>query len=175
MWHYQKDGKGCGPVNRAELAALLRGGALPPNTQVWTEGMNAWMAANQLAEFQPDLAAATPSGVPPQMPTNDAEQHKIYGIISYLVIFWVVGLLVAPRSRFVRFHANQGIVLFITMLLVGASGRVFHMLPFVGPFLGWGTQLLELGCFILMVIGIVNAARGECQRLPVIGGFDVLK
>ena len=175
MWHYQKDGKGCGPVNRAELAALLRGGALPPNTQVWTEGMNAWMAANQLAEFQPDIAAAAPPGVPPQMPTSDAVQHKIYGIISYLVIFWVVGLVAAPRSPFVRFHANQGLVLFITMLLVKIGGRELYMLPLVGSYLAWAAQLLELGCWILMLIGIVNAARGECQRLPVIGGFDVLK
>ncbi len=178
-WHYQHQGQACGPVDQTHLAALFRNGMLPGDTLVWQQGMAGWLRANMLAEFQADIAAAgaggAGGGAPPVMAATDTEEHKVYGIISYLAILFVVGLQVAPQSRFVRFHANQGMVLCLTMVLVELAGRFLDWLPMVGRYLVWGTQVLGFGCVILMVVGMINAARGESKRLPVIGGYDLLK
>ena len=178
-WHYQHLGQACGPVDQAHLAALFRNGTLPGDTLVWQDGMSAWLRANMLAEFQADIAAAgasgAGSGAPPVMGTTDAEQHKVYAMIAYLPLLFLIGLLAAPQSRFARFHANQGMILTIAIVLVELAGRILGWIPFVGWYLWRATQLLSVGCVVLIVLGMINAARGENKRLPVIGGHDLLK
>ena len=57
-WHYIHNGQQLGPVDQAHLAALLRSGELPPDTQVWQEGMASWLQAKFIAEFQVETSAA---------------------------------------------------------------------------------------------------------------------
>jgi uncharacterized membrane protein len=45
------------------------------------------------------------------------------------------------------------------------------MLAIVGTLLG----LVSLIFFILMIIGIINAVKGEMKELPVIGKYKILK
>ena len=178
-WHYQHQGQACGPVDQTHLAALFRNGTLPGDTLIWQDGMSAWLSANMLAEFQADIAAAgagaAGSGAPPVMGTTDAEQHKVYAMIAYLPLLFLIGLLAAPQSRFARFHANQGMILTIAIVLVQLAGRILGGLPFVGWILWRASEVLVFGCVVLIVLGMVNAARGESKRLPVIGGHDLLK
>ena len=42
------------------------------------------------------------------MDSND----KVFGILSYIGILWIVGLA-AGKTPFAKFHANQGLVLFL--------------------------------------------------------------
>lgn len=176
-WHYQHQGQACGPVDQTHLAALFRNGTLPGDTLVWQNGMAGWLRANMLAEFQADIAAAAAGGAsgPPVLPSADAEQHKVYAMIAYLPLLFLVGLLAAPQSRFTRFHANQGMILCIAIVLVELAGRILGWIPVLGWYLWRATQVLSLGCVVLIVIGMINAARGESKRLPVIGGHDLLK
>ena len=173
-WHYQHQGQACGPVDQTHLAALFRNGTLPGDTLVWQDGMAGWLRANMLAEFQADIAAAGAGG-PPVMPSADAEQNKVYAMIAYLPLLFLVGLMAVPQSRFVRFHANQGMILTIAFVLVQLAGRILGGIPFVGWILWRASEVLVFGCVVLIVIGMVNAARGESKRLPVIGGHDLLK
>ena len=46
------------------------------------------------------------------MDSND----KVFGILSYIGILWIVGLA-AGKTPFAKFHANQGLVLFLACLL----------------------------------------------------------
>ena len=175
-WHYQHQGQACGPVDQTHLAALFRNGTLPGDTLVWQDGMSAWLRANMLAEFQADIAAATTgAGGPPVLPSADAEQNKVYAMISYLPLLFLVGLLAAPQSRFARFHANQGMILTIALVLVQLAGRILGGVPFVGWILWRASEVLVFGCVVLIVLGMINAARGENKRLPLIGGHDLLK
>ena len=104
---------------------------------------------------------------------------KVYGILSYIGILFLVPLL-AGKTQFARFHANQGIVLFIADvilgILIGITTGVLSLLGVIGWILGGIISgVLGLGIFILMIMGIVNAANGEMKPLPVIGGIKIIK
>ena len=104
---------------------------------------------------------------------------KVYGILSYIGILVLVPLL-AGKTQFARFHANQGLVLFIADIIlgvvIGISVGVLSLIPFVGVVLGSILSgVLGLCIFILMIMGIVNAANGEMKPLPVIGGIKLIK
>lgn len=89
----------------------------------------------------------------------DIESNKVMAIIAYIgLLFLIINILAAPNSKFARFHANQGLVLFIASIVLG----------FI-PVLGW------LASVALMIMGIVNAAQGQAKELPFIGKFRILK
>ncbi len=104
---------------------------------------------------------------------------KVYGVLSYIGILWLVGLL-AGKTEFARFHANQGLVLFIAEAVLGiAAGIVaviLNFIPIVGAIIaGLISAAVSLGSLALMIMGIVNVAQGQMKPLPVIGGFRIIK
>jgi len=104
---------------------------------------------------------------------------KVYGVLSYIGILWLVGLL-AGKTEFARFHANQGLVLFIAEIILGiAAGIVaviLNFIPIIGAIIvGLISAVVSLGSLALMIMGIVNAAQGQMKPLPVIGGFRIIK
>lgn len=97
----------------------------------------------------------------------DIDNNKAMGILAY--IFFLIPLLAAKDSKFAMYHANQGLILFLCM--VG-----FYVIGVVLPFIGWMLLLLgKLAYLVFMIIGIINAAKGEMKPLPVIGGITLLK
>lgn len=102
------------------------------------------------------------------MATSDAEENKAAGILAYILFF--VPLLMAPKSRFARYHANQGLLLLIVAVAVNIIGTII-------PFLGW-LVILPVGMiavFTLLVIGIINASNGVMKPLPIIGNYEIIK
>ncbi|MBS0630649.1 MAG: hypothetical protein JSS11_01950 [Verrucomicrobia bacterium] len=95
----------------------------------------------------------------------DVEKNKAFAVISYLWILFLIPLLAAKDSKFARFHAYQGLTLFLATLVVGV---IVRLLPYNLSGLEW---LLDLGLLVLAILGIVNAAQGRGRPLPVIGGF----
>ena len=67
MWHYVKDGAATGPVAEDELRNLLRDGAVPADTLVWTKGMVEWQTARAagLVEDAAEADAPGANGPPP--------------------------------------------------------------------------------------------------------------
>ena len=97
----------------------------------------------------------------------DIDNNKVMGILAY--IFFLIPLLAAKDSKFAMYHANQGLILFLCMVGLYVVGAVL-------PFIGW--LLLPLGnlvALVFMIIGIINAAKGEMKPLPVIGSVTILK
>ena len=85
-------------------------------------------------------------------------------IVAY-IIFFIPFLRKATNDPFVKFHVKQGIVLFISWIIVGIMSYIF-------PWQFWiVSRLLNLGLFALMVFGIVTASKVEQKPLPVIGKF----
>lgn len=76
---------------------------------------------------------------------------KLFGILSYIGILWLVGLL-AGKTEFAKFHANQGFLSWIVGFI---------------PFVGWAASL------VFMIMGIINVCNGEKKELPIIGKFHV--
>ena len=108
---------------------------------------------------------------------KDAEDNKIMGILAYLGILFLVPYLAAKESPFARFHANQGCILFIVEV-------AFYIVMFIlGMILPLGLYLIisllyfvcGIGIFVLVILGIVNAIKGEKKELPLIGKYTILK
>jgi len=186
-------------VDTAALAALLTNGTLPPDTYVWKEGMTNWLAAKTVPEFADCRPTTSPPAVPPvpgagyTVPPNvpalpsaeaeDIEKNRAFAILAYLGILFLVPLLAAPQSRFAKYHANQGMVLFLAslVLLVGSWVLTFGLalIPFIGVFfagiMGLVGMALFVGYVVLVILGIVNAAGGQCKPLPMIGHYELIK
>lgn len=104
---------------------------------------------------------------------------KVYGILSYIGILVLVPLL-AGKTQFARYHANQGLVLFIADIIlgvmIGITVGVLGLLGVIGVVLGSIVSgVFGLCIFVLVIMGIINAANGEMKPLPVIGGITLIK
>lgn len=105
--------------------------------------------------------------------------EKAFGVLAYLGWLVLVPIL-AGKTEFSRFHANQGLVLAIAATVVSivvgiATGVLMVLVPILGIILGSLTGLIGLAELILMIMGIVNAAQGQMKPLPIIGGIKLLK
>lgn len=104
-----------------------------------------------------DQSATGGTGRP--MPTpEEAEKGKVMVILGYLCCF-LIPLLGAKDNRFAMYHTEQMLVLFILYIIGGVLSLVL-----VG-------YLIQLFAFVLMIIGIINAAQGKCVPLPVVGKY----
>ncbi|MDR0197919.1 MAG: hypothetical protein LBI36_06870 [Oscillospiraceae bacterium] len=110
---------------------------------------------------------------------SDVKGNYGAAVLAYLPLLFVITLLVASGSKFAKFHANQGIVLFIFEIVLGAAVGVvkivFGVVPGIGGMLAWIVGVVAgLFTFLLIAAGVINAANGRAKRLPVIGGIDIL-
>jgi len=96
---------------------------------------------------------------------KEIDDGKVMAGISYFgFIGFLIGYLVGKDNRFTLYHAQQGLVLAIAMLLS------------VIPFIGW---LWGIFCLVLFIMGILNGFGGKVAPLPVLGSigfkFGLLK
>ena len=101
-----------------------------------------------------------------QFDKDDIEKNKVMGLLAYILFF--IPLLAAKDSPFARYHANQGLVLFLAAILSSVI--------LIIPILGWIiAPILSIVITVLAVIGIINALNGKAKELPIIGKFKILK
>lgn len=131
----------------------------------------------------------------------DIANSKGVTIASYFWILFWLPLAVNSNSRYGRFHANQGLLTLIasaacslvSWILNLIIGAIFVVKNTVGnAFMtgnyseyvtsGFGLFLSGLFGFILaipplafLIIGIINAAKGQAKELPIIGKFRIIK
>lgn len=113
-----------------------------------------------------------PQGAAPQPDKSDAEKNKTMAIVGYIlpILFFVPLISDGKNSPFAKFHANQQLVLLIAAIVVNIVGG---MIPIVGWFL-----ILPVGTIIVLILaimGIINAAKTEMKKLPIIGGIEIIK
>lgn len=112
---------------------------------------------------------------------DEVRQNKAMGVLSYLGILVLIPLLAGNRqSQYVKHHINQGLVLFILSALVDLlEGHyvwgLHSIIHFESGLLGWGLDVLNLVFFILAIMGIISACRGERKELPIIGKIKFFK
>lgn len=111
--------------------------------------------------------------------TEDVSENKVFGILSYIGILVLIPIFAAKDSQYARFHANQGLVLFILEVALNIIVRIVSAalsFTFGGALLA---SLLSLAVavvsLVFMILGIVNACSGEAKQLPIIGGITILK
>src|SRR5271170_3949167 len=97
---------------------------------------------------------------------EDVDKNKIFGIIAYLWILCLVPIFAAKDSPFAKYHANQGLVLFLLEIIISISLYVIDVVLFtIMPSLSIIASILNLahlGPLILLIMGIINAAAGKC-------------
>lgn len=111
------------------------------------------------------------------MDEEDVNANKVYGILSYIGFLFIVPLLAAKDSGFAKFHANQGLVAFLTQMIINAaSGALCTFLGAIhlGAVAAMVVPLVSLVSLAISVLGIINAAQGKAKELPVIGKFHIL-
>lgn len=129
----------------------------------------------QMNQNQPNASnqGANMAGNAPQSGGSDAEKNKLMGIVGYIIpILFFIPLFSdeTKNSPFAKFHANQQLMLLIAAIAVNVVGGII-------PFLGWFI-ILPLGSIFLIIVaimGIINAAKGQMKKLPLIGGFEIIK
>lgn len=118
------------------------------------------MDENQVAEpinngNQPESTAAPES--------SPVDNSKVMAIVAYFIFF--LPLLTEYKDNdFVKYHVKQSILI----LLVGVGIGVISSIPVIGWIVG---MLAWMALVILWVMGILNAASGKKQPLPLIGKY----
>jgi len=96
-----------------------------------------------------------------------------YGILSYLGILIIIPLLDDDfkKTEYGKFHVNQGLAL----LIVTVAGWI---LSTVLAFVLIGFLLYFVVLIVAVVgffIGIIGAAQGKQNKIPVIGDWKIIK
>ena len=116
-----------------------------------------------------DRGGGTVSGLDP----------NVAATLSYALL-WITGLifyLIEKDNRYVRFHALQSIFFSIAVLVVfgglGAFLALFQDVPVVNIIIGTlgslVSFLLRIAVFVVWIMLMVRAYRGERYKLPVVG------
>ncbi|MFA6446214.1 MAG: hypothetical protein WCW14_03125 [Candidatus Paceibacterota bacterium] len=125
-----------------------------------------------------DETTNTPPVVPPTAPVpppptgtptgeTPISNDKTMGILSYLSILVLIPIFTQNKSEFVKFHANQGLILLITHVIGQVVlGSFVHLYGLV--------SLFSILILALIIIGIMNVLNNQMKQLPVIGGFKIL-
>lgn len=129
---------------------------------------------------------------PPGAPTGKTKvlnlDYNVAGLLCYLLpcfcfadlIFCILWLATEPKeSRFVRFHALQGLLLFGVGFVIGIVFRILAVGVAVSPgdvvqAGGFGLLLLVQMCIglvflVLYIIAMIKAYQGQMWKLPIIG------
>lgn len=105
--------------------------------------------------------------VPPQ-PAQSGLTDTSAGALAYItVIPAIIFLLVEPynKSSFVRFHAWQCIFLGVASFVIAF---VVGIIPIVNLI---ALPLVSIGIFVLWIMALLKALKGERYQLPVIGKY----
>ena len=117
----------------------------------------------------------------PEATEEQIKEGKSIAWLSYLNILFLIPLLVQPENPYTRYHARQGLMLFLLEVALGIvwgilfgiawaiaaatyGGAVF-CIPLVAAIMG----ILYVLTLVLAIIGIIQSASGKFWRMPVFG------
>lgn len=99
---------------------------------------------------------------------KDKEDNKLMAVLSYIGILSLIPYFTAKDSPWVKFHALQGVNLFIFELICIAIGCI--------PILGWLVSgFMGIVNFVIAIIAIINVCNGEAKELPIINNMKFIK
>ncbi len=100
---------------------------------------------------------------------------KTTDVVTYLgPIGFIISFLLGTKEES-RFHLNQSLVLILSSAILAALEELLSHIPLVGGILELIFGLAGLGVFILWIMGIASAGKGQEKPIPVLGGISLLK
>ena len=107
--------------------------------------------------FDPERTARSSEGA-----SGTGEGNKALAALSYLSALFLVPYIFTPNDAYAKFHAKQGLKLFIFGIVIDVIGGLTGI--------GWIATLIRL---YLIYKGMSNALSGKKEKLPWIG--DILE
>ncbi|MCP4883585.1 MAG: hypothetical protein GY908_07320 [Flavobacteriales bacterium] len=98
------------------------------------------------------------------MQNQSVEDGKVIAIVSYITVIGTIIAFIMNQNKqnyFASFHIRQAIGIFLLGLLVNFINR-FSNFDFIDMILG-------IGVFILWIIGLIGAIKGEEKFVPFLG------
>jgi uncharacterized membrane protein len=107
---------------------------------------------------------------------SPTDHERWYAALGYLFFLCFLALWKARDSRFVRFHARQAFLLFLSecvaFLAIVVIDRTVGRLPFLGLIVVVIAQVfVYLTALFLSVMGFVKALFGELWEMPFFGPY----
>jgi fumarate reductase subunit D len=93
------------------------------------------------------------------------EQDKVMLVLSYLGILSLIPLLTVKDSDYVKWHAKQGLVYMFGVIPLAIVVFLVSLIPFIGWLFGCAGWI---GYFVVEVMAIMRALKGQRWRIPVI-------
>lgn len=122
---------------------------------------------------------------------KDAKDNLVMALLSYLGVFALIPYFLEKDSKFVRYHAIQGMNLMLVWLVYSVFSSLFSLIRVSRTFYyygyAWGsvkvtpwwvtTPIWILGLLVgaLSLIGIVYVVQGKAKALPLIDKIKVFK
>ncbi len=119
----------------------------------------------------PDATTPPVPSAPP-VSQQDIDSGKTMAILSYIPIA-LVGLIVSiisissKNNGFALYHGKQALTLYICAFVAALCCIPLFFICIGVPLL----IAIEVGALVLCILGIINANKGECKPLPLIGQF----
>ena len=107
-------------------------------------------------------STSQPTQTPVQSQIHD---NTLMGILSYIGPLVFIPFVTSKNDPFVKFHINQGLVVFSIEIAL-------FIITLVMPFLYMIAQLVNLGALVLSILGIINVVQKKETPLPVVGSFS---
>lgn len=98
------------------------------------------------------------------MTSNVSDNGKTVAILSYITIIgWIIAILMNNNNKteLGAFHIRQSLGIFALTFVITL------LTQFLG--ISWGIWIVQLGLFILWIIGLVGAVQGEQKPVPLLG------
>lgn len=86
--------------------------------------------------------------------------QKLLAALSYFSILFFLPYILCKDSFFARFHAKQGLALFVFGAIADVIGAIFPI--------GWLLTLFRVYCVIK---GLLSALDGKMEPLPILGKY----
>lgn len=111
---------------------------------------------------------------------DDIVKNKGMALLSYFSWLVLIPVFAGKKSKFARYHANQGLVLAIVETVYWLGSKIaLDILEETNRPMWVLTETILFLCasvfVILALIGIVNVLRGKMNRIPTFGRIRILK
>ena len=117
---------------------------------------------------------------------EEKDAGKLMAILSYLGILCLIPYFAEKDNKYVRYHAIQGLNLFIIDLIcsaviavVGVVATILFLIPILGWILGGLLYLviflIPVGIFALSIWGLVLVFQDQAKELPIVNKFKIIK
>ena len=97
---------------------------------------------------------------------EDIEKNKVMAILAYIGILVLIPIFAAKDSKFAKFHANQGLLLFIIETALGIVNAILGKIPVLGVIFTIAKLLVYLACAAVSVKCLLDVYNGKAKLLP---------